>query len=152
MEYVSFAGQIFGVEVPPGAAIVGRDAFRTSTGVHAAAVVKAHARGGAALADLVYSAVPASWLGRVQGIDVGPMSGSSNVRNWLLTHGYAAGPRRRRASLRRREERRPPADGRRAARPGRRGQPNLTNADRATLTKLRRKIGVFCRHGTGRCS
>ena len=83
---------MIGVEMPPGAPIVGRDAFRTSTGVHAAAIVKAHASGGDALADLVYSAVPAWWLGRVQDIDVGPMSGSSNVRNWLLTHGYAAGP------------------------------------------------------------
>jgi 2-isopropylmalate synthase len=92
MEYVTCASQILGIEVPSGAAIVGRDAFRTSTGVHAAAVVKALSRGGAALADLVYSAVPASWLSRVQEIDVGPMSGSSNVRHWLVTHGYAAGP------------------------------------------------------------
>jgi 2-isopropylmalate synthase len=92
MEYVACASQILGIEVPPGAAVVGRDAFRTSTGVHAAAVVKAEARGGAALADLVYSAVPASWLARIQEIDVGPMSGSSNVRHWLMMHGYAAGP------------------------------------------------------------
>jgi 2-isopropylmalate synthase len=87
-EYVALAGQILGVEVPPGAPVVGRDAFRTSTGVHAAAVVKAFARGGVELADLVYSAVPAAWLARVQEIDVGPMSGSSNVRHWLVTHGY----------------------------------------------------------------
>ena len=92
MDYVAFASQILGVAVPPGAPIVGRDAFRTSTGVHAAAVVKAAARGGADLADLVYSAVPASWLARGQEIDVGPMSGSSNVRHWLLTHGYPASP------------------------------------------------------------
>jgi len=90
MDYVAFAIQILGIEVPPGAPMVGRDAFRTSTGVHAAAVVKALARGGAELADLVYSAVPASWLARQQEIDVGPMSGSSNVRHWLLTHGYPA--------------------------------------------------------------
>jgi 2-isopropylmalate synthase len=88
MDYVACASQSLGIEVPPGAPVVGRDAFRTSTGVHAAAVVKAHARGGAELADLVYSAVPASWLGRGQEIDVGPMSGSSNVRHWLLAHGY----------------------------------------------------------------
>ena len=87
-EYVALASQILGVEVPPGAPVVGRDAFRTSTGVHAAAVVKAHVRGGSALADLVYSAVPASWLAREQEIDVGPMSGSSNVRHWLESHGY----------------------------------------------------------------
>jgi len=91
-QYVAFASQVLGVAVPSGAPIVGRDAFRTSTGVHAAAVVKAGTRGGAGLADLVYSAVPASWLAREQEIDVGPMSGSSNVRHWLVTHGYPASP------------------------------------------------------------
>jgi len=87
-EYVACASQILGIEVPPGAPIVGRDAFRTSTGVHAAAIVKAGAGGRTDLADLVYSAVPAAWLHRVQEIDVGPMSGTSNVRHWLLAHGY----------------------------------------------------------------
>ncbi len=90
MEYVACASQILGIEVPPGAPIVGRDAFRTSTGVHAAAIVKARAKGRPDLADLVYSAVPAAWLHRRQEIDVGPMSGASNVRHWLLAHGYPA--------------------------------------------------------------
>jgi 2-isopropylmalate synthase len=88
MDYVACASQILGLEVPPGAPIVGRDAFRTSTGVHAAAIVKANAKGRPDLADLVYSAIPAAWLHRRQDIDVGPMSGSSNVRHWLLSHGY----------------------------------------------------------------
>jgi 2-isopropylmalate synthase len=86
--YVACASQILGFEVPPGAPIVGRDAFRTSTGVHAAAIVKALAKGRPDLADLVYSAIPAAWLHRRQEIDVGPMSGASNVRHWLLAHGY----------------------------------------------------------------
>lgn len=88
MDYVACASQILGIDVPHGAPIVGRDAFRTSTGVHAAAIVKAHAKGRTDLADLVYSAVPAAWLHRRQEIDVGPMSGASNVRHWLLGHGY----------------------------------------------------------------
>jgi 2-isopropylmalate synthase len=77
-----------GVEIPPGAPIVGRDAFRTSTGVHASAILKASRRGDEELVDLVYSAVPAAWLGRQQEIEVGPMSGASNIRSWLLDHGY----------------------------------------------------------------
>jgi len=88
MEYVACASQILGIEVPPGAPIVGRDAFRTSTGVHAAAIVKAKAMGRTDLADLVYSAIPAAWLHRQQEIDVGPMSGASNVRHWLVVHSY----------------------------------------------------------------
>jgi 2-isopropylmalate synthase len=70
--------------------VVGRDAFRTSTGVHASAIAKAGEKGDEALVDLVYSAVPASWLGRQQEIEVGPMSGASNATSWLLGHGYSA--------------------------------------------------------------
>jgi 2-isopropylmalate synthase len=92
MDYVACASQILGIEIPHGAPIVGRDAFRTSTGVHAAAIVKANAKGRPDLADLVYSAVPASWFRRQQEIDVGPMSGASNVRQWLLAHGYPLDP------------------------------------------------------------
>ncbi len=87
-EYVEHAAGILGVEVPRRTPVVGRDAFRTSTGVHAAAIRKAGAKGDAALADMVYSSVPASWVGRTQVIDVGPMSGVSNVRYWLAVHGY----------------------------------------------------------------
>jgi isopropylmalate/homocitrate/citramalate synthase len=93
MDYVKLGSELLGVAVPPGAPVVGRDAFRTSTGVHAAALVKALSTGDAELVDLVYSAVPARWLGREQVIDVGPMSGGSNVRQWLLAHGYECEPR-----------------------------------------------------------
>ena len=66
--------------------IVGRDAFRTATGVHAAAVIKAQRKGMEWLADRVYSGVPASWIGRRQRIEVGHMSGASNVLHYLRSH------------------------------------------------------------------
>ncbi len=68
--------------------VLGADAFRTATGVHAAAVIKAQAKGADWLADRVYSGVPASMVGRRQAIDVGPMSGLSNVHHWLAAQGY----------------------------------------------------------------
>ncbi len=67
--------------------VFGRDAFRTATGVHAAAVIKALKMGDTDLADRIYSGVPASWFGRKQEIGVGPMSGTSNVRWWLHERG-----------------------------------------------------------------
>ncbi len=60
----------------------GEDAFRTGTGVHAAAIIKSMEKGDAYLADRVYSGVPAGELGREQEICIGPMSGVSNVRYW----------------------------------------------------------------------
>jgi 2-isopropylmalate synthase len=92
MEYGTLAARMLGVEVPATAPVVGRDAFRTSTGVHAAAIAKAAATGERELVDLVYSAVPASWLGREQIVEVGPMSGASNVRLWLEAHAYPVSP------------------------------------------------------------
>ena len=68
--------------------VVGADAFRTGTGVHAAAIVKAHAKGDDWLADRIYSAIPASMVGRRQVIEIGPMSGLSNVKFWLRANGY----------------------------------------------------------------
>jgi 2-isopropylmalate synthase len=67
--------------------VVGRDAFRTGTGVHAAAIVKAEAKGDAWLADRIYSGVPASMVGRSQEIEIGPMAGLSNVKYWLRKRG-----------------------------------------------------------------
>src|SRR4029079_17017633 len=63
--------------------LVGRDAFRTATGVHAAAIIKAEAKGNAWLADRIAWGVPAVMLGRKQEICVGYMSGASNVNYWL---------------------------------------------------------------------
>lgn len=67
---------------------VGDDAFRTGTGVHAAAIIKAHAKGDAWLADRIYSGVPAGMFGREQEITIGPMSGLSNVQYWLRRRGH----------------------------------------------------------------
>ncbi|MEX2472584.1 MAG: 2-isopropylmalate synthase, partial [Gemmatimonadota bacterium] len=68
--------------------VVGHDAFRTGTGVHAAAIIKAEEKGDSWLADRIYSAIPASMVGRKQLIEIGPMSGLSNVKYWLREHGH----------------------------------------------------------------
>ena len=85
-EYAALISESTGVPVPVNTPIVGRDAFRTATGVHAAAVIKAHKKGDDWLADRVYSGVPATWLGRKQEIEIGPMSGNSNVVYYLKAH------------------------------------------------------------------
>ncbi len=89
-EYCRLVSEACGVPIPDNYPVVGRDAFRTATGVHAAAVVKAWKKGDRELMDVVYSAVPASLVGREQEIDVGPMSGKSNVIFWLEKRGIAA--------------------------------------------------------------
>ena len=71
--------------IPLNYPVFGRDAFRTATGVHAAAVIKSYRKGDAGLADLIYSGVPAGLFGLGQVIEIGPMSGKSNVVYWLET-------------------------------------------------------------------
>ena len=78
-----------GEAIPDNYPVFGRDAFRTATGVHAAAVVKAFRKNDPELMDAVYSGVPAQMVGRVQQIEVGPLSGKSNVVFWLEQHGFA---------------------------------------------------------------
>jgi 2-isopropylmalate synthase len=73
--------------IPDNYPVFGRDAFRTATGVHAAAVIKAFRKDDPELTDGVYSGVPARMVGRSQEIEVGPMSGKSNVLFWLERHG-----------------------------------------------------------------
>jgi isopropylmalate/homocitrate/citramalate synthase len=82
-DYCAATSEATGVPIPANYPVIGRDAYRTATGVHAAAVIKAFKKNDAALADAVYSGVPASLVGREQGIEVGPMSGKSNVVYWL---------------------------------------------------------------------
>ena len=82
------------VEIPANYPVLGRDAFRTGTGVHAAAIVKALHRGDVELADAVYSGVPAALVGRRQEIEIGPMAGHSNVIYWLEMNGYDPSPTR----------------------------------------------------------
>ncbi|MBI4477605.1 MAG: 2-isopropylmalate synthase [Acidobacteria bacterium] len=89
-DYVAMTSEICGVPVPPNYPVFGRDAFRTATGVHASAVIKAIKKGTPEIADTVYSGVPAHLVGREQEIEVGPMSGRSNVVFWLEHHGLPA--------------------------------------------------------------
>ena len=91
-DYVQTVSQAVGVPIPVNTPIVGRDAFRTATGVHAAAVIKAQRKGEAWLADRVYSGVPASWIGREQEIEIGHLSGASNCIYYLRSRGLPAGP------------------------------------------------------------
>ena len=86
-EYCEAVSAATGVPIPANYPVVGRDAFRTATGVHAAAVIKAFRKNDKELVDAVYSGVPASLVGREQEIDVGPMSGKSNVVFWLERRG-----------------------------------------------------------------
>jgi len=87
MRYCETASEATGIPIPITYPVVGRDAFRTATGVHASAVIKAFRKGDNWLADAVYSGVPAQMFGRSQQIEIGPMSGKSNVVFWLESHG-----------------------------------------------------------------
>lgn len=89
-EYVALVSKACGVPIPDNYPVFGRDAFRTATGVHAAAIIKAEKKGEAWLADRIYSGIPAGMFGLKQSIEIGPMSGQSNVIYWLLNHGINA--------------------------------------------------------------
>ena len=71
------------VDIPVNYPLVGQDAFRTATGVHAAAIIKAEKKGHAWLADRIYSGVPAGMFGKEQEIEIGHYSGESNIVYWL---------------------------------------------------------------------
>ena len=89
-EYCRTAARICGWTLPANYPVFGRDAFRTATGVHAAAVIKSYKKGDRRLADIVYSGVPAGEFGLEQVIEIGPMSGKSNVIYWLEKRGLEA--------------------------------------------------------------
>jgi len=86
-DYCDVASRACSVVIPPGYPVFGSDAFRTATGVHAAAVIKAFKKGETELANTVYSGVPSHLFGLEQIIDIGPMSGRSNVTFWLEKRG-----------------------------------------------------------------
>ena len=86
--YCRLASEAVGRPIAVDYPVMGADAFRTGTGVHAAAIVKARAKGDTWLADRVYSSVPAGELGMGQIIEISPVSGLSNVKYWLEAHGY----------------------------------------------------------------
>jgi 2-isopropylmalate synthase len=90
--YCDYVSDATGVPIPANYPVLGRDAFRTATGVHAAAVIKAMKRGNHWLANRVYSGVPAEQYGRGQVIEIGPMSGQSNVIFWLESRGIEPDP------------------------------------------------------------
>jgi 2-isopropylmalate synthase len=90
VEYCETVSAVTGVPIPANYPVVGRDAFRTATGVHAAAVIKAFRKGDLELVDAVYSGIPARMVGRRQEIEIGPMSGKSNVIFWLEQRGLPA--------------------------------------------------------------
>lgn len=87
-EYCQVAAEACHWTIPYNYPVFGRDAFRTATGVHAAAVIKSYRKGDPHLADLVYSGVPAGAFGLEQVIEIGPMSGKSNVIYWLEKRGF----------------------------------------------------------------
>ena len=87
VEYVQLVSKATAVDIPVNYPLTGADAFRTATGVHAAAIIKAKNRGDDWLADRVYSGVPAGDFGRSQMIEIGHMSGMSNVKYWLTSRG-----------------------------------------------------------------
>ncbi|MDX6694108.1 MAG: hypothetical protein QOF02_1711 [Blastocatellia bacterium] len=93
-EYCEVAADACGWTIPYNYPVFGRDAFRTATGVHAAAVIKSYRKGDPGLADLVYSGVPAGLFGLKQKIEIGPMSGKSNVIYWLESRGFEASDER----------------------------------------------------------
>jgi 2-isopropylmalate synthase len=93
-EYCNVAEASCGWTIPVNYPVFGRDAFRTATGVHAAAVIKSYKKGDAGLADLVYSGVPAALFGMQQQIEIGYMSGKSNVIYWLEKRGLEASEER----------------------------------------------------------
>jgi 2-isopropylmalate synthase len=91
-EYCRVVAETCGAPIPFNYPVVGADSFRTATGVHAAAIVKALRSEDEWLADRVYCGVPSSMVGREQRIEIGPMSGEHNVRFWLAARGIETEP------------------------------------------------------------
>ena len=89
-DYCQAVSRSTGVPIPVNYPVVGEDAFRTATGVHAAAVIKAYKKDDIELANTVYSGVPSHVFGLQQVIDIGPMSGKSNILFWLERRGIPA--------------------------------------------------------------
>jgi len=89
-DYCNAVAHATGIPIPANYPVVGEDAFRTATGVHAAALVKAFKKNDVELANAVYSGVPSHFFGLEQVIDIGPMSGKSNVVYWLEHRGIPA--------------------------------------------------------------
>ena len=92
-QYCQAVSRATGVPIPTNYPVVCDDAFRTATGVHASAIIKAYHKDDVVLANTVYSGVPSHVFGLDQIIDIGPMSGKSNVLWWLERHGVPVSDR-----------------------------------------------------------
>ena len=138
LEYCQTVAEAVGWHVPINYPLVGRDAFRTATGVHAAAIIKAQAKGDAWLADRVYSGVPAGMFGRKQEICIGYMSGASNVTYWLKSRNLEPSETRVKAILQKAKAERPHPDRGRGS--GRR-QRGVAPNDLVRPTSLSRRPG-----------
>jgi 2-isopropylmalate synthase len=93
-EYSEAVSRATHTPIPPNYPVIGRDAFRTATGVHAAAIVKAYKKNDRDLANAIYSGVPSHLFGLEQIIEIGPLSGRSNVIYWLEKRGIEANDER----------------------------------------------------------
>jgi 2-isopropylmalate synthase len=93
-EYSEAVSRATHTAIPPNYPVIGRDAFRTATGVHAAAIVKAYKKNDRDLANAIYSGVPSHLFGLEQIIEIGPLSGRSNVIYWLEKRGIEANDER----------------------------------------------------------
>jgi len=92
-EYCDAVSRYCKVSIPPNYPVVGKDAFRTATGTHAAAIIKSIAKEEDYwLRDLIYSAIPAHDFGFKQIIEIGPMSGKANVQYWFQERGLEQDP------------------------------------------------------------
>lgn len=87
-DYCDYAASVLDIKIPRNYPAMGEDVFKTSAGVHASAILKAHEKGNMVVKDAIYSSVPASLLGREQEVLIDASSGESNVRYWLTVHGY----------------------------------------------------------------
>src|SRR4249920_3975742 len=94
VQWCQTASRATHVSIHPQYPLAGSDAFRTATGVHAAAIINAEKKGHAWLADRIYSGVPAGMFGKEQEIEIGFMSGESNVVYWLQKRKIEATPER----------------------------------------------------------
>jgi 2-isopropylmalate synthase len=92
-DYCEAVANACGYTIAPTYPVFGRDAFRTGTGVHAAAIIKSIAKEEDRwLRDEIYSGVRARDFGFDQIIEIGPMSGRSNVQYWLRQRGLNPDP------------------------------------------------------------
>jgi len=71
-----------GSTIPANYPVFGADACSTSSGIHAAAVIKAM-RLGEDIANQIYSGAASRAFASRQSIAIGPQSGRSNVQHWL---------------------------------------------------------------------